>query len=64
MVWGEDWLGVFGAFGFDDGDDLGDDFACFFDLYGVADVEVSGADHAIVVEGGVGDGCAGEFDGL
>jgi len=64
VVWRQDWFGVFGAFGFDDADDLGDDFACFFDLYGVAEVEVSGADHAVVVEGGVGDCCAGEFYGF
>ena len=64
MVWGEDELGVFGSFGFDDGDDLGYDFACFFDLYGVSEVEVSGADHAVVVEGGVGDCGAGEIDGV
>ena len=64
MVWGADGLGVFGAFGFDDPDDLGNDFACFFDLHGIANVEVPCTDHAIVVEGGVGDGCAGEFDGF
>lgn len=60
----EDRVGVHWAAVGDDADDLGDDFAGFFDFDGITCVEIAGADHAVVVECGVGDGCAGEIDGL
>ena len=64
MVWGENGRCIFGAFVFDDGDYLWDDFAGLFDFNGVAYVEVTLADHAVVVEGGVLDLGAGEEDGF
>lgn len=62
--WRENGLGIIGAFVDDYGDELGDDFSGFFDFDGVANVEISLADHAIVVEGGVLDFGAGEEDGF
>ncbi len=55
VVWGEDLLCIVGALVEDDTHNLGDDFARLFDLDRIADMEVSLADHAVVVEGGVLD---------
>ncbi len=64
VSWRKDWVGVGGAFFEDHADNLRDDFASFFDLDRIAKVEVALADDAVVVEGGVRDGGAGEEDGF
>lgn len=52
------------AFIVEDLDDLGDDFAGFFDEDGVVDADVFSCEFAEVVEAGAADGGAGELYGL
>ena len=44
--------------------DGGDDFACFFDYYGITNANVFALDFFFVVKGGAGDGGAGDENGF